>query len=1214
MKTLPRIFLLILSIIIASEGAFAPAAAMQQSKSASQESKNDKSRKAAGKSDKSKLTGVARVPAKKEGVFQLLSEEETNLRFNNFVPGGKDLKKESQLFTIAAGGVSVGDVNNDGLADVYLTRFMNTNKLFINKGNFKFEEAPTSAGLGDSASASFGSTMVDIDGDGDLDIYVSEYNFTPNRLYINNGNGTFTDKAKEYGIDFVGNSIQATFFDYDKDGDLDMYLVVNGQSEVDYESRGEPSKFYKNNGNNTFTEVGYQIGIRHKGFGLSASVADFNNDGWLDLYVANDFEAPDYLYYNNGDGTFRNVTKAATRHTSYFSMGSDAGDINNDGLMDFLSVDMLPEDHQRRNTQFETVSLFSTLHDSTQMLKNSLQINRGNGTFSDIGYMTGVATTDWSWTPLMADLNNDGLKDIFVSNGIKYDIMDRDAIRFAANPEVLDKMGLHDLAKKMSDTTLGSDRMLGKNLDLDQYFRKLPRTRINNFLFRNNGGLEFENVSEEWGFTPPYNNTVAAAYVDLDNDGDLDMVLNNIDTIATVYRNTSREKGLGNYLQVKLAGKGINTEGLGAKIEIKTKDNTQVQELNRTRGFASSVDAVIHFGLGKQKQIDELTITWLSGARQTIKNIKANQRLVLTEENAVSAEKNTPASIPTILTEVAPEKSLKFVHQENIYDDFFLERLLPSKLSTNGPGMASGDVNGDGLKDVFIGGAQGFIGRLMLQQPDGRFVDSPQTAFAPDSMCEDQGALFFDADSDGDIDLYVASGGNEESVEVPKLLNDRLYVNDGKGQFTKGHLPEMLSSTSSVAAGDMDGDGDLDLFVAGRNTPGKYPDKPRSYLLMNERGTFIDVTEQFCFELKNPGMVSSALWTDYNNDGMLDIILVGEWMTPRIFQNFNNVFREATAGSGLDSAFGWWNSINAGDFDNDGDIDYVAGNLGLNSRYKATPEFPIEMYCNDFDENGSVEQILTYYYKGKQYPLRSIGMMYLQMPSLNKKFTTATEFSTLQLKDLFSKDKIESALYSKVTTFENSLFENLGNGKFVIRPLPTMAQVSPIFGSSVQDYDGDGNLDILMVNNFYGPDREMWRYDSGEGLFLRGDGSGSFELMPSTTSGLFNPYDARSVVTLPAADSNLYIFIGNNTAPMKIFKKVIDRKKTSILRVNEKDGYTYALITLQNGKTQRHEFYCGAGFLSQSSLDILLSSEVKSVAFYKGNVVQKTVTISQQMR
>lgn len=1201
--------------LLLAAGALQPTsvAAGQKSKNAQVVGKAGKPTKDGQKKAASK-SAAERVAAREENIFRLLSEDESNLRFNNFVPGAKALKKQSQLFTIAAGGVSVGDVNNDGLPDIYLTRFMNSNKLFINKGFLKFEEAPASAGVADSASASFGSTMVDIDGDGDLDIYVSEYNFTPNRLFINNGDGTFTDKAKEFGLDFVGNSIQATFFDYDNDNDLDMYLVVNGQSEVDYESRGEPSKFYKNNGNNTYTEVSQQIGIKHKGFGLSASVADYNGDGWLDLYVANDFEAPDYLYYNNGDGTFRNGTKAATRHTSYFSMGSDAADVNNDGLMDFLSVDMLPADHQRRNTQFETVSIFSTLHDSSQMLKNSLQINRGDGTFSDIGYMTGTAMTDWSWCPLIADFNNDGLKDIFVSNGIKYDIMDRDAIRFAANPEVLDKMGLHDLAKKMSDTTPGSDRMLGKNLDLDEYFRKLPRTRINNFLFRNDGGLDFENASEEWGFTPPYNNTVAAAYADLDNDGDLDMILNNIDTMATMYRNTGREKGLGNYLQAKLIGKGKNTEGLGAKVEIKIRENSQLFELGRTRGFAACVDALVHFGIGKEKQIDELTVTWLGGAQQTLRNIKANQRLVLKEENAVVVVKTPPKVEPAILTAVSPENSLAFHHSENVFDDFFQERMLPSKLSTNGPGMATGDVNADGLNDLFIGGPQGVIPSLFLQRPDGRFTLSAQPAFAPDSMCEDQGALFFDADNDGDLDLYVASGGNEESVENPKLLADRLYLNDGQGHFTKGQFPEFLTSSSCVIAGDMDGDGDLDLFVGGRNTPGKYPDKPRSYLLLNEHGTFIDVTEQFCLDLKNPGMITSALWTDYNSDGMLDLMVVGEWMTPRIFQNTNGIFKEMTAGSGLDSAFGWWNSLNAGDFDNDGDVDYVAGNLGLNSRYKATPQAPIEMYCNDFDENGSIEQIVTYTYKGMQYPLRGISLMYAQMPSLNKKFPSSTVFATLQFSDFFSKDKIDSAVYLKATTFENSTFENLGNGKFAIHTLPKMAQVAPVFGSSVQDYDGDGNLDLLMANNFYGPDREMWRYDSGEGLFLRGDGKGEFEELPSTKSGLFNPYDARSVVTFPAADSNLYIIIGNNTSPLKIYKKVIDSKKHSILRVHEKDGYTYAILTLKNGKTRRHEFYCGAGFLSQSSLDILLSPEIKSISFYKGNSVQKTVTISQQMR
>lgn len=1186
---------------------------LQKSKSDVFQSKNDKNKHDTKKNDNAKpKSQLVRLTPKQENVFQLLSDEETNVRFDNFVPGAKALKKQSQLFTVAAGGVSVGDVNNDGLPDIYLTRFMNPNKLFINKGNLKFEEAPASAGLADSASASFGSTMVDIDGDGDLDIYVSEYNFTPNRLFINNGDGTFTDKAKEYGLDFIGNSIQATFFDYDNDGDLDMYLVVNGQSNVDYQSRGELSKLYKNNGNNAFEEVGVSAGITHKGFGLSMSAADFNNDGWLDIYSANDFEEPDHLYLNNHDGTFKDVTKAAIRHSSYFSMGCDAGDINNDGFADFITVDMLPETHKRRNTQFETVSLFSTLHDSTQMLKNSLQINRGDGSFSDIGYMTGLAQTDWSWTPLFADFNNDGFKDIFVGNGLKYDIMDRDAIRFAATPDILRKMGLNDLAEIMADTSPGSPRTSGQDIDLDPYFRKLPRTRINNYLFRNNGELSFENVSLDWGFVPPFNNTVAVAYVDLDKDGDLDLVLNNIDTMATIYRNTTREKGLGNYLQVKLKGKKKNTEGLGSKIEIKIGNKIQVVELERTRGFASSGDGISHFGLGAEKQIDELKVTWLGGASQKLKNIKGNQRLELNEENAVLSEVEPTIKNHTILSDVPPEKSLKFSHVENVYDDFFQERLIPSKLSTNGPGMAVGDVNGDGLKDVFIGGPQGVTASIYIQQSDGRFINSPQARFAVDSMCEDQGAIFFDADGDGDVDLYVASGGNEESFEDPKLLQDRLYLNDGKGNFTKGSLPQILSSTSCVVAGDFDGDGDLDLFVGGRNVPGKYPNKPMSYLLINDHGTFIDVTEQLCGDLMYAGMITSALWTDYNADGRLDLIVVGEWMTPHLYENLGGTFRNMTAGSGLDSALGWWNSINSGDFDNDGDIDYVVGNLGLNTRYKASDKFPIEMYCKDYDDNGSVDHIMTYYSDGIQYPARALNLLYNQMPGMNKKFPDYGKFALSEFSEIFSKQQIDSSACLKATIFENCTLENLGNGKFKIHILPKMAQVSPAFGSSVQDFDGDGNLDILMVNNFYGPDREMWRYDGGDGLMLLGDGNGKFESVLSSKSGFYNPYDARSIITLPSADSNFYVLVGNNTAPLKIYKKEVDKKKSSIMKIDEKDGYTHALIRLKNGKTRIHEFHYGSGYLSQSSLDILLSSEVKSVVCYKGNIVQKTVTFIQQ--
>ncbi|MBS1537331.1 MAG: VCBS repeat-containing protein [Bacteroidetes bacterium] len=1150
------------------------------------------------------------ISPEKEAVFELLTEDETNLRFNNIIPPGKDLKPGSKLFNIAAGGVAVGDVNGDGLPDIYLTRFSRPNQLFINKGNFKFEVAPESAGVSDSASCSFGATMVDIDGDGDLDIYVSEYNVTPNRLFINNGDGTFTDKAKEYGLDFAGNCIQATFFDYDNDGDLDMYLVVNGISHLGYKAGGVSSKLYQNNGNNTFTDVAEKAGIVHKGFGLSASIADYNNDGWLDIYTAVDFEEPDHLYFNQHNGTFKDVTKSSTNHTSYFSMGSDAADINNDGFIDFMTLDMLPDNHKRRNTQFETLSTFSTLYDSTQMVKNTLQLNRGDGTFSDIGYLAGVAQTDWSWTTLFADFNNDGYKDIIVTNGLKYDIMDRDAIRHAASPDILRQMGLNDLAELMEDSV---KKFNTEDLDLDPYFRKLPRTHVGNFLYRNNGDLSFANVSDQWGFKVPYN-TVAAAYADFDNDGDLDLVLNNIDTMATVYRNMSREHSLGNYLQVKLVGKGKNTEGLGTRIEAMYNGKSEIVELGRTRGFASSGDAIAHFGLGTATKVDELTIRWLGGETQTLKNVKANQRIIIKEVNSVKAEMIQSEQKPTIFTVVSPDSSLNFRHYENIYDDFFQDRLLPNRLSINGPGMAVGDVNGDGLEDVYIGGPQGIPGSLFLQQSNGRFVVSPQAIIALDSMCEDQGVLFFDADGDGDLDLYVSSGGNEGSIEEPRLLQDRLYINDGKGKFSKGLLPVMLTSTSTVVAGDFDNDGDLDLFIGGRNVPGKYPDFPQSYILLNEHGTFIDVTDQLCHDIVHLGMITSALWTDYNNDGQVDLIVTGEWMTPHIFQNMGGRFKEVTKGSGLEGAYGWWNSINAGDFDNDGDIDYVMGNLGLNCRYKASEKEPIELYSSDFDDNGSIDHVMTYYTEGKQYPLRVFNAMYNQMPSLNKKFPRYEDFALADFHSMFTKEQIDSAVHLKATDFGNSYIENLGGGKFSIHALPMIAQSAPIFGTSVEDYNSDGNLDILAVGNFYGPDREAWRYDASQGFLMLGDGKGGFEPTYKSESGFYDLKDARSLITVtPANNEGMYIMAGNNDAQLQVFKKRND-SKTSVLKVDSKSGFSYAILTLKNGQFRRHEFYYGAGYLSQSSMNMIISSEVKSISFYKGGVVKKTINLSHQLR
>ncbi len=1053
--------------------------------------------------------------------------------------------------------------------------------------------------------------MVDIDADGDLDIYVSEYNFTPNRLFINNGNGTFTDKAKEFGLDFVGNSIQANFLDYDNDGDLDMFLVVHGISFDSYKTDGVPSKLYRNNGNNTFTEVGEQAGINRKGFGLSLAVADFDNDGWLDMYIANDFEWPDYFYMNQHDGTFKEVIKTAVRHSSFFSMGTDAADINNDGFLDFITVDMLPEKQIRRNTQFESLSTFSILYDSSQVVKNTLQLNRGDATFSDIAYYAGVAETDWSWPALFADFNNDGFKDIFIGNGLKFDIMDRDAIRHAASPDILSRIGMNNISSLMSDTTKDSNRVTPQLNDLDPYINKLPKTYLKNYLYRNNGDLTFKNTSDSWGFATPYN-TIAAAYADLDNDGDLDLVLNNIDTVATIYRNMSRERKLANYLQVKLAGKGKNKEGLGARIQVVSGGTTQIVELERTRGFCSGCDGIVNFGLGNSTIIDELTVTWLGGATQKLKNVPVNQKIVLKESNAVKQETlKSPAEL-TVFSAVSPDSSLIFNHKENIYDDFFQERLLPNKLSINGPGMAVGDVNGDGFEDVFIGGPQGIAGSLFLQHPDGKFTPSHQPVIESDSMYEDQGVILFDADGDGDLDLYVASGGNEESIELPELLQDRLYKNDGKGNFSKGLLPFMQSSTSCVVACDFDNDGDLDLFVGGRNVPGKYPDNPQSYLLLNEHGTFIDVTDQLCHDIINAGMISSALWTDYNNDGEIDLIIVGDWMTPHIYQNKGGKFFETTAGCGLENAYGWWTSINAGDLDNDGDIDYVLGNLGLNSRYKASPETPIDLYCKDYDDNGSKDHIMTYYQDGKQYPARFFSAMFTQMPSLNKKYPDYKDFAVATIKEIFPQKQLDSATHLKATIFQNCYVENLGNGKFKIHSLPIAAQFAPMYGTSVQDFDGDGNLDILEIGNFYGPDRETWRYDAGQGAFLKGNGKGDFEALPKSKSGFFDVKDARSLVTIQSAKNDgMYILAGNNSAQLSVFKKANDGK-SAFLKVSTKDNYNYAIITLKNGQTRRHEFYYGSGYLSQSSFSIEVSSEVRSIAFYKGNTLAKTITPSIQ--
>jgi hypothetical protein len=1144
-------------------------------------------------------------------ILKLLTPDESGVHFTNIVPGDPELKPESRLFTIASGGVALGDVNGDGLVDIYLTCFLDKNKLYINKGNLKFEEAPASAGVSDSSGFGFGATMVDIDADGDLDIYVTKYNKEPNKLFVNDGKGNFVDKAKEYGLDRAANGIQSTFFDYDLDGDLDVLIMNNGIHKFGHRHVGVTPSMMRNNGDGTFSDVSAMCGIDHKAFGLSATASDVNNDGWPDVFIANDFEEKDYLYINQQNGTFKRQTKDSIPHTVTFGMGNDVSDFNNDGWNDMIVVDMLPEKHERLNTQFLNFSTFSNTFDSSQFVQNVLQLNRRNGRFSDVAQLSGVEATEWSWSSFFADLDNDGWKDIFIANGLKHDIMDQDFTKYGITHDEMKRIGMvKQPEEKDSTQEKGNIVEYSTHFDVGKVVRMINRTKIPNYLFKNNGDLTFRKVSDDWGMDV-YFNTCGAAYADLDNDGDLEIVINNIDSAAMVYKNMSREMQLGNYLSFRCKGNTANTYGLGATIKIRIGDSIQSFEINATRGLASSVAPYAHFGLGKATKVDEVIVTWPGGAVEVLKNVKVNQMITLDQSKA-KLPKNTPIAVTPLLKEITkdPSLGLNYVHTENDYDDFFRERLLPNKLSIQGPALAAGDINGDGIEDLVIGGAQGSPLVIYMQNDQGQFSQMPtQQLFLEDSSYEDQSILIFDADKDGDQDIYVASGGNEDAADKPELMEDRLYVNEGKGMFKRGLLPSMRVGKSCVIAGDFDKDGDYDLFVGGSNIPGHFEKEPRSFLLLNTNGHFTDVTEYLANGLLQSGMIKSAIWTDYDNDNDLDIIAVGDWMGIKVWKNNSGAFTEVAKESGLDSTNGHWRSIVGGDFDNDGDIDYVVGNLGTNTRYHATREFPLELHYKDYDENGSVDFLHGRYEDSVLYPARLTASLIIQMPTLRYKYLFAKSFADAKLTSIVGGD---SNLYSGgsryVYEMNSLMLINDGKGSFTTKRLPVISQISPIYGMIAEDIDNDGNLDLVHTGNFYGPDRDMWRYDAGIGMVLKGDGKLGFKELSVKESGFYVPGEGRALIMMPRADKNSLLLLSSaNKGTLQIFEKTLN-PKTSLIKLNQSEMLTHAIIEYKNGKKRRHEFHNGSGHLSQGIHVLQADPSISKILLFDSSGKTRTIT------
>lgn len=1064
-------------------------------------------------------------------LFTTIPSSETGIYFANEIPESSAMNSMVYEYFYNGGGVAVGDVDNDGLPDVYFTSNLKSNKLYRNKGDFKFEDITETAHVKGSFGWTTGVTMVDINADGWLDIYVcksgkGKIKNRENELFINNKNGTFTEAAAQYGLNFSGYSTQASFFDYDKDGDLDMFLLnhnvtpINTNNPEEFKMKENElvgDKLYRND-NKKFTDVSRKAGIigNSLGFGLGVSVGDLNQDGWPDVYVANDYVEQDYLYYNNGDGTFSEQLRSSIPHISNFSMGTDIADFNNDGLLDIMTLDMVAEDNFGIKTSMSGMNPKAFGHAVEhgfhyQYMFNALQMNNGNGTFGDIAQLAGVSNTDWSWGPLFADFDNDGFKDLLITNGLKRDFRNNDFRNHKLN--------------RLEEAKRNGEKI---SQVVEELVRETPQRKTQNYLFRNNGDLTFTKSSKEWGVgASSFSN--GAAYADLDADGDLDIIINNIDEKVTVLKNNTEK----NYLQFQFRGSKENPLGIGTRIEIQTKEDNQIVENYMTRGYQSSVEPLVHLGLSTNKKVDVVTITWPDGKQQMLNDVPVNQRLTADYENAMNFDNSTNKTKHRVFKDITRQLGIDYIHEENNHNDFAKESLLPHKMSQFGPALAVGDINNDGLQDFFIGGAKGYSAMIYNQNKDGAFIPSNSLIWQQDKEFEDIDAVFFDADNDQDLDLYVVSGGNEWEPNHSRY-QDRLYINSN-GKFAKAvqKLPKSHLSGSCVKPFDFDQDGDLDLFVGSRLFPQKYPHAQSSRLLENLGGEFKDVTAKVAPELLQAGMVTDAIWTDFNQDGFKDLIVVGEWMKITFFKNTDgNLTKDDSI---LPNTYGWWNSIQEVDLDEDGDLDYIVGNLGLNYKYKATESEPFEIYSHDFDENGTNDIVLGYYNQGNLFPLRGRECSSQQMPFIKKKFPTYASFGSADLVQVYGKEKLENALHLKANMFASVYLENKG-GRFELHALPNEVQLSSINDICIADFDKDGSKDILVAGNLYQSEVETPRNDASIGALLKLGTDSQLEVIPYKRSGVFLNGDVKKMrlIKLGNTDFTAILVAKNNDKLMVI--------------------------------------------------------------------------------
>ncbi len=1064
-------------------------------------------------------------------LFTKVSKNKTGINFRNLLKEDENFNIFKYQYFNNGGGLAVGDFNNDGLQDLVFTGNMVKNRLYLNRGGFKFEDITQQSGIAEKEGWCTGVSTADINGDGWLDLYICRAGYPfddlrSNLLFINNGDLTFTEKAAEYGLDDLAYSTHSAFFDYDLDGDLDLFLL--NHSTVEY-SRGSlevfqlrnkkdpafTNKLFRNDGGH-FTNVTDEAGIYSNvlTFSLGLSIADINGDGWPDIFIGNDFNEPDYLFVNQGNGTFVDRFAEAFDHTSMFSMGADVADFNNDGLPDLVSLDMLPESNflQKMHSgadNYDKVAMLEKNGFFKQYSRNMLQLNNGDGTFSEMGQMAGISNTDWSWTPLFFDFDNDGLKDLFIANGYPRDHTDMDFLTFTAN--------------EVMQIERGKDP-----IDFEGYMAQMPPILLPNYFYKNNGNGRFANMAAEWGLDEPLISQ-SAAYVDLDNDGDLDLVTNNTADFAAVYENHSDELTDHHFLKIELAGAKGNPSGIGAKLSLYAGGKMFYQEQQPVRGFQSSVDPVLNFGLGNIAKLDSLAVVWPRGERQVLRGVAADQKLELDIKNA-SKKTHTQAALTSAYFH--KKNILDARHRESNFNDLNVQSLLPWFLSRQGPAMAIGDVDGDGREDVFLGNAKGTAGQLFLQNADGRFAELSSPVFEKDAGSEDAAAAFFDADGDGDLDLFVASGSYEFPENDP-ALQDRIYLNDGTGNFAEAKkiLPGAATNSTCAVPADVDGDGDMDLFVGGGYIYGKYPKSYENQLLINNgKGVF----EKRPLGTGQAGNVTDALWADLDGDQLPELITAGEWQPIRVFGNENGALTDRTEQYFDQPMNGMWNALHAADFDGDGDVDLVAGNLGTNSQLSAKPDEPLELFYGDFDENGSVDPLLCYYVQGRSWPLASRDDLIGQLPYLKKKFLFFKEYANAQIQDILTPDQLQSNQKLQAVTLETTYFENAG-GKFVKRPLPVLAQVAPVHAIQSLDVNGDGFLDLVLAGNTLQARVKLGRLDGNHGLVLLGDGKGQFRLATAAETGLKMRGAVRQIERVRVAGKP-HILVGINDGEVKVFQ------------------------------------------------------------------------------